>query len=338
MRRWLLLALLLLVSVTACSGNQPIKPWGDLHMPGVKKIPGIEALQPLSAVARVYDAATYQSRLDGNETHVLFENGQTVYDMRLDGSQLHPLTLPCSESVAIAPGGVWIACRTNTDIVFHDLTNRYGDFTLTGAGQYPGLPSWAPDGQHFAAVTDLGGGCSIGVFDVSFAAGSTNLVALLSLPQFVERASDYVGCSVGRLAWSPDGTQLAFIDVTFQRVYDLPIDSLHVLTRPRTSPPITKVIERDDLIRLGDKCCLHSGLAWTASSTVLTYVDHIGRNIKQADIMSHDVTTLLAQNAAGVFGLSWTPDGKHLVFVLGIASDELTPPPSQIYVYTPSEA
>ncbi|HET9979986.1 MAG TPA: hypothetical protein VFQ32_06065, partial [Ktedonobacterales bacterium] len=59
-------------------------------------------------------------------------------------------------------------------------------------------------------------------------------------------------------------------------------------------------------------------------------------NIEQVDIESHDTSTLLAQHAAGVFALSWTPDGKQLLFVLGLASDELSVPPSQIYVYTPT--
>ena len=341
-RRWILrdarwlIWLTLVILVTACSGNQSIKPWADLQLPGVTKIPGIENLQKNSDIDRVYHAITYQSQLDGDATHVLFENGQAVYDMRLDGIQLHTVTLPCSESVAVAPGGQWIACRTNTDIVMHDFTAHQADITLSDAGQYPGYPTWAPDGHHLAIMTSLGGGCSIGIFDISFTTGSTHLVALLSLPRFVTEESDNVGCSV-YLTWSPDGTQFAFIDTDLWALYDLPIGSLHLLTRPETLPPITQAMTGDQLIRLGEKCRSHSGLAWAATSKALTYVACTGRTIKQTDIVTHETTTLLVQGAAGVFDLSWTPDGKRLLFVLGIASDELTPPPSQLYVYTPSE-
>jgi WD40 repeat protein len=335
--RWLI-CLAFVIVLTACSGNRPIKPWADLQMPGVQKIPGIEALQPMSAAARVYSAMTYQSKLDGNAIHVLFENGQAAYDMRLDGSQLHPVTLPCYDSVAVAPGGQWLVCSSNTGIQIHDLTQRTPDFTLDNAGQYAGNSTWAPDGRHLAVVTDLAGGCSIGIFAITFDSRQTTLVALLSLPQFATQAADTVGCSVKSLAWSPDGTQLAFLDLGTQRLYDLPITSLQLLTRPVTAPPITQVISGNQVVQIGERCCLHSGLAWDASSKALTYVDIIGRAIKQVDIATQEITTVLTQDAAGVFSPSWTPDGKQLLFVLGIASDELTPPPSQIYVYTPPDA
>ncbi len=328
---WIAVAIL----ATACSGNRPIQPWADLQISGVKKIPGIEALQKNSDVDRVYHAVTYQSKLDGNATHVLFENGQAVYDMRLDGSQLHIVKLPCSESVAVAPGGQWVACRTNSDIVLHDLTTYHANITLSDAGQYPGYPTWAPDGHHLAVMTSLGGGCSVGIYDVSFAAGSTHLVALLSLPRFVTQESNGTGCSAKRLTWSPDGTQFAFIDIDLRTLYDLPIGSLHVLTGPDTLPPITQVMIGDQLIQLG-KCSSTSGLAWSTSSKTLTFVDFDGRNIEQVDIATHDTTTTIAQRVAEIFDLSWVPDGKHLLFVLGRASDVLTAPPSQLYVYTPS--
>jgi Tol biopolymer transport system component len=338
MRRWLSLTLVTLLFVAACSGNQPVNPWGDLQAPGLRKIPGIEALQPLSAVARVYHAVTYQSTLDANTTHVLFEVGQTVYDMRLDGSQLRPLSLPCSESVAVAPGGGWIACQTNTDIVIHDMSDRDPDVTLTDAGEYAGLPTWAPDGRHLAVVTKLDGGCSIGIFDIALGSQHPQRVALLSLPRFTVQVADSIGCSVTELTWSPDGTQLAFIDRTEWAVYDLPIGSLHLLTRSSTLPLITRVLTGDQMARLGGKCSSQGGLAWTASSKALTYVDFYGRTITQVDIGTADTTTVLAQHAADVFSLSWTPDGSHLLFVLGLTSDELTVPPSQLYVYTPSDA
>jgi WD40 repeat protein len=306
-------------------------------MPGVQKIPGIEALQPTSSAARVYNAMTYQSHQDGNATHVLFENGQTAYDMRLDGSQLHAVTLPCYDSVAVAPGGQWLVCSSNIGIQIHDLTQRTPDFTLANAGQHAGNSTWAPDGRHLAVVTDLAGGCSIGIFAITFDSRQTILVALLSLPQFLTQEGDYVGCSVKSLAWSPDGTQLAYWDLDTQRLYVLPIAPLHLLTRPVTSPPITQVISGSQLVQIGERCCLHSGIGWDVSSTALTYVDIIGRTIKQVDIATQEITTVLTQDAAGVFSPSWTPEGKQLLFVVGIASDELTPPPSQIYVYTPAD-
>ena len=41
-------------------------------------------------------------------------------------------------------------------------------------------------------------------------------------------------------------------------------------------------------------------------------------------------------NSPGVRSLSWTPDGKHLVFVFGFdLIDENQPPPTENYVYTP---
>lgn len=330
---WLTLALL----VSACSGNQALKPLADLQMPGISKIPGISDLQQHSNVDRIYHATTYQSHVDGNTTHVLFEVGQTAYDMRIDGSHLHPVTLPCSESVAVAPGGQWVACRTSTSVELHDVTNQRSDITINDIGQYPYSPSWAPDGHHLAVVTRLGGGCSVAIFGVSFSAGSTNVIALLSLPRFVTQESSGLGCSMESLTWSPDGTQLAFIDNDLWAVYNLPIASMHLLTRPINSPPLTLTITGDQMVRLG-KCSSHSGLAWTASSKELTFVDLHGWNIEQVDVATHDMTTLIEQHTAGAFGLSWTPDGKQLLFVLGVVSDELTPPPSQMYVYTPSDA
>lgn len=336
MRRWLFfVVLLLLVCCTACSGNVDVKPWGDLQLPGVQKIPGIEMLQKDSDVNRVYHALTYQSAADSGATHVMFAVGQSVYGMRLDGSQLHQIALPCSESLAVAPGGHWLACVTNTDIVIHDLTDHQPDFTLSDTGQFPGYPTWAPDGHHLAVVASLSGGCSVAIFDIVFPSEDAHLTDVLSLPRFASEGPTGPGCSVARLTWSPDGVQLAFIDIDLWAVYDFPIASLHILSQPNTTPTVTRVITGDQLVRLG-KCSINSGLAWTASSKSLTFVDALGWNIEQVDIESHDTSTLLAQHAAGVFDLSWTPDGKHLLFVLGLASDELTVPPSQIYIYSPT--
>ena len=327
---WLAFACL----ITACSGNQPIKPWADLQIPGVKKIPGIEALQAHSDVIRVYHAVTYQSKLDSNATHVLLQNGQAVYDARLDGSQLHAVMLPCSESVAVAPGGQRVACVSDTGIQIHDLTNRNADVTLTGAGSYAGYPTWAPDGHHLASVTGLEGGCSIAIFDISPTL-DTHLVELLSLPQFLTQEPGGSGCSVTRLTWSPDGTQFAFIDNNTLTLYDLPVAPLHLLTQSINSSPLLHTVSRGQVVALG-RCSPHSGLSWAASSRTLTFVDLRGQRIEQVDILTYATSTLLTQHAASLFDVSWTPDGKHLLFVLGIASDELTPPPSQIYVYTPS--
>lgn len=341
MRRWLLfvalLLPLLLLFCTACSGNVTVKPWGDLQLPGVQKIPGIEALQQQSDGNRIYDLVTYLSPLDGHRTHIIVRlgYGRAFYDIRLDGGQLQPIILPCDEVPTITSDGQWLACRTNTDIVVHDLTSHQPDFTLPNVGQNPGNSAWAPDGRHLAVMTHLAGGCSIAIFDITFSSEDGYLTNVLSLPLFVTEGPTGPGCSAFSLTWSPDGTRLAFIDIDTLSLYDIPIASMHILDQPNTTPTITRVITGDQLARLG-RCNVHSGLAWTPSSKALTFVDASGWNIEQVDIESHDTSTLLAQHAAGVFALSWTPDGKQLLFVLGLASDELSVPPSQIYVYTPT--
>ena len=75
---------------------------------------------------------------------------------------------------------------------------------------------------------------------------------------------------------------------------------------------------------------------WSPDSQRLTYVSVDWWSIMQVDIQTHAVSTVLTQHEAGIFGISWTPDGEHLVFVLGISGDLNAVPPFQLYTYSPS--
>ena len=80
-----------------------------------------------------------------------------------------------------------------------------------------------------------------------------------------------------------------------------------------------------------------TSLAWQhGSPPTLTFVAFPGDHLQQIDIDTGAQATLFKTDETGLFGISWTPDDRHLVFGFGRGGEPMvTPPPDQLYVYTP---
>lgn len=324
--------------LTACSGSSANpKSFQDLQIPGANRILGVEAVEEDTGIHVISSIATYQSVIDNRRTHVLFLLRHSVYDMRLDGSNLRRIAISCGVPIAVAPDGRWMACPATSKgiITMHDLTGESPDHNIiisTDGGYLDGL-TWSQDARHLALINGLEGGCSISIYEVSDSHSDVDLAAVLSLPEFRVQEAAGVGCSATNLVWSPDGRQLAFVERGGWTVFSLSLSSLHLaLQEPITS--LTKLIITPNTLNTLANSSYQSNLSWAQSPDVLAFVGSDGRTIEQVNTLTHSDTVLLTQKTAGIFGLSWTPSGGQLLFVLGLPWDENMPPPSQIYVYT----
>jgi WD40 repeat protein len=328
--------------LTACSGSAvSTLPLTDLTLPGVVKIASVNALEQRIGAHRIDELIPYRNPND-RQMHVVFQARATYYDATLDGKRLDPLTSSCLEDLAITSDGHWGICVAihEKTLAIHDFTGHTADHTVavdTSAMDYPGnvswVPSWAPDSQRLALVSRLGGGCSIAVYQGVPPYTHLDLVVILSLPELVVNTAVGLRCSVGGLSWSPDGKWLTFGSTHPAGYYALALSSLNLDTTVAHELPITKEIHMEQLLPL------HAGdireLTWSHKPDVVTYGGNYGQDIEETNILTGQHTQLLSQQVAEILTLAWTPDGKQLVFVLGLPTVDITPPFPQMYVYTP---
>jgi hypothetical protein len=338
---WANLALLL----AGCEQGLPAaKPLVDLHLPGVTKIQGIENLH--SGPRRgVIDAVTAYMAGDGAQgAHVLFTEDHDLYDVGLDGSAPRSLALRCVGTVAVTADGRWAACLSDGGIALTALGARQpgGGHTVLpwslGDPASASSPTWAPDGHHLAVVTHQGSGCSIADYTVSPTYDAVRLTELLDFPEFVTQGS-VLGCTISGLSWSPNGSWLAFVADSHFTLYGLSlVPYLPLLLQPAGGPG-TLIVPADMLIRLSNVEAF-SPPVWSrvGGRLALTVVGDL-QSIVRIDLVTRQRTVLLSVNEGLIPAVSWTPDGRQLIFALS-----QIPPcpecgfsftPSQLYVFTP---
>lgn len=333
----LLLAVVLLVSACRSAGAPTFGPLPDLRLSGVAKIPGISELEQRVNIHDILRMTTYApSGSAGRGARVLFGLGGTSYDVGLDGGDLHPLAGVCDLPDSVSPDGRWLLCSSIEGIRLDDLRpgGEKGALLLprTNSAGFSS-PAWASDGHRLAVMTTAPEPCTIAIYAVTPEHAIATRTAQLTLPQFATSGPGGAGCAAEALAWSPDGAWLSFVvDAIHSTAYAVPIADLLRRVRPSDGVP-TAELTSDLLVTAADT--IPSQPVWSPASDTLTFVSRDGRSIREVNVRTSVERTLLTQRIAGIFPLSWTPDGQHLVFVLGLPHDENLPPPAQIYVYTP---
>ena len=334
--------LALAVTLTACSGSSlSVPPLSDLTLPGLVKLASVSALEQRIGGRRIDELLPYRNPNDG-QTHVVFQSQSTYYDTTLDGQRMTPLTTSCLEGLAITSDGQWGICVAahRQALAIHDFTGHTTDHVVdvdTSSMDYPTnlgwSPSWAPDNRRLALISRLGGGCSIAIYQGTPPYTRLDLAAVLSLPQDVVDSPVGPHCVAGGLNWSPDGAWLLFTSSPFVGYTALPLSSLNLATTAAHTPPITKEIDAAQLLPVNAGA--YRALTWSRKPSVVTYSGNYGQSIEETNFVTEQHTKFLIQQVAEILKLAWTPDGKQLVFVLGVTTTELTPPIPQMYVFTP---
>jgi WD40 repeat protein len=336
----ILLAASLLVSACRSAGAPTFGPLPDLRLPGVTKIPSVTDLEQRVNIHDILRMTTYSpSGSTGRGARVLFSLGGTSYDVGLDGGDLHALQGVCDLPNSVSPDGHWLLCSSIEGIRLDDLRPGGVKGTLllprtSGVG-FSG-PAWAPDGHRLAVMTSAPEPCTVAIYAVVPERATATRAAQLTLPQFATSGPAGAGCAAEALAWSPDGDWLSVADITAQSTaYAVPLAKVLARTRPTDGAP-TVELTPDLLVTAAMDIRPNSAPVWSSVADTLTFVSRDGESIREVNVRTGEQRTLLTQRVADIFGLSWTPDGQHLVFVLGLPHDENLPPPAQIYVYTPS--
>jgi len=335
----LLLAIVLLASACHSAGAPTFGPLPDLRLSGVTKIPGISELEQRINVHDILSMTTYTpSSSAGRRARILFSLGGTIYDVGLDGADLHSLGGTCPHPDSVSTDGRWLICNPGAGIRLMDL--RLGGegaalhLSPTGITGFQS-PAWAPDGRQLAVMTSEPEPCTIAIYAVVPEHATATRTAQLTLPQFATSGPTGAACGAGELAWSPDGAWLSFVDITAQSTaYAVPLAKALARTRPTDGIP-TVELTADLLMTAAIDIRPNSAPVWSPVADTLTFVSRDGESIREVNVRTGEQRTLLTQRVADIFAVSWTPDGQHLVFVLGLGHDENLPPPAQIYVYTP---
>jgi WD40 repeat protein len=335
----LLLAIALLASACRSAGAPTFGPLPDLRLSGVAKIPGINELEQRVNIHDILSITTYApAGAHGAGARVLFSLGGTIYDVSLDGRDLHPLGGTCPYPDSVSPDGVWLICNPGAGIRLMDLRPGGEDAALhlspTGIMGF-GSPVWAPNGRQLAVMSSEPEPCTIAIYAVVPERATATRKAQLTLPQFATSGPGGAGCAADAVAWSPDGAWLSCAVITAQSaVYAVPLANALARTRPTDGVPTVELIP-DLLVTAAVDIRPNSAPVWSPVADTLTFVSRDGASIREVNVRTGEQRTLLTQRVADIFAVSWTPDGQHLVFVLGLGHDENLPPPAQIYVYTP---
>lgn len=343
LRWWLgLVALASVLTLSSCASSQPpsrLQP--DLKIPHVAKVPGIEALEQRVG-SRSLLMTTYRTAAAPRSAHVLFQLlGGAVYDVSLDGSGLRQVSTRCGIPVKVTPDGRWLVCQNDAGVALHDLLSQSqtGDRQVlnnTGDLRF-GTPTWTPDGHHLAMVTGQAGGCAIAIYVADAGYSTLTLSALLAFPEFIMSGPSGPLCYVSELGWSPDGDWLSFVGGPGYHVNVLAVPSIVRTVLQSSTPPITPVtvaIQKQSLLAVGSTYPT-SKPVWSLAADTLTLAGSQGWSIDDVNVQSRQKVVVLTQRVGAILSLSWTPDGRHLVFVLQAPNGDYQPPPAQIYVYTP---
>jgi len=211
--------------------------------------------------------------------------------------------------------------RTEIYVVRADGTGRR---RLTANDAVDGNPAWSPDGKHiaFVRVAELGTEQARGGLFVMDADGG-------SVRQITTAAAPNLDVAP---AWSPDGSEIAFVRVASSAGSELPRASLHVVSA-----------DGGEVRELGQE---GSEPAWSPDGRSLAFVsyrDRLGRTCFHECSTSGEIYLLevetgeirrLTRSQASDSSPAWSPDGRMIAFVSDRSNRQEHA--YEIYVMSPS--
>ena len=340
LRALYLLTLLPLLFVACSSPSKPLPPLQVLHLPDVVQLDAMTTLERKTGNHDIDSILAYRSTGATATMHVLVLGDGALTDIQLDGSGLRQINMqpPCRFLGAIDHVGTHGLCWFNGGVQAFDVddtalswTPRVLLSTSLASTEALASPTIAPDGLHFAALYSASSGSpfTINIYAVDHAVTAATLVAIIRLPDLHAR----------RLFWSPDGKWLAFtsdettVTASSGTTYAFQVASVLTSLPMQRSQPIQITLGKDHLTQLEDS--IDETNVWRPGSgnAIWTYIDE--GTIWQIDVGTGERTALLTVPNGAICALSWTPDGKQLVFVQCLRSLLRQPPPANLYVFTP---
>jgi len=237
-----------------------------------------------------------------------------IYLMDADGLHITQLTKDLFASVYIlqsaadvepvwSPDGSHIAFtsgRDNTMMNYID-TNIYvmdADSSnikqLTGVGHEDAGPDWAPNGKQIAYVSK-----DTFTSDDNLMENPTWNIYLINVDGSNEIQLTNDPANELEMAWSPDGTQLAFISDRNGHDFDI-----YVMN-----------VDGSDVVKVTNDAGNEFGPAWSPDGSQIAFnSDHNGNVqlfVMNAD--GSDITQLTSDKSNSAYP-AWSPDGSHIVF------------------------
>jgi Tol biopolymer transport system component len=343
-RRTLVASLCAGLLLASCSNpNLSVPPLRVLTLPGVRQVTVLTDLEVRTGSRHLGGLTTYTSALPPHDQRMLFTLGDALHDVGVETTDV--IERPsCGVPYAVTSDGHWLVCRQFGNIALLDLaTDSAHPHPSTQVltyqdGDDPRSPTWGPDDRHLAVLSRMDGGCSIAIYRAMADYSAVVLTAVLALTSALLTTPTGAACDATGLRWSPDGRWFAFAS-GFQGggLYVLSLQTLwpQILAAERLHEALHRQLGVDQVTKLPVKS--NASLAWQhGSRPTLTFVGFPGDHLQQIDITTGEQATLFKTDETGLFGISWTPDDRHLVFGLGRGGEPLvTPPPDQLYVYTP---
>lgn len=202
------------------------------------------------------------------------------------GAEGGPAFSPDGNQVAFT----WRGPEDDNLDIYLKLVSSETPLRLTDDPAYDHNPAWSPDGTQVAFMRSDSAGCTIYV-----------------VPALGGPARRLASCGAniyGDLAWSPDGTWLAFNDKTApEEAYSIHLLSPTTLeTRRITTPPSDTWGDHDP--------------AFSPDGKRLSFTRSVSEGMQDIYTLPLDGGTerRLTTDSRNIFGHTWTPDGKRLVF------------------------
>jgi len=276
----------MLVSMTiplaSAPPNHPCEPWPECKGGGGEEPPA----DPVIAYSAGRDwTGLWVMNADGSRATEVF-NAKTIYPQAHVGAKSWS---PDGGSIVfIMAYELWIV-----DVTVMDDTPQGSNARMLWNDCYNCMPAWSPAGDEIAFLGDPHPAYrgSRALYTIPATGGTPE--TLYSAPE---------GRQVGHPAWSPDASQIAFVDVSISGGTS---HSIKILDR------VTKTITRtlyDDLLRLAS-----GSLDWSRAGDRLAFYgleDYGAPHTIHTMEIDTETTTKIYVGA----GPSWSPDDTKLVF------------------------
>lgn len=339
----------------------------DLRGPGISTIPEFESFlsnYPTGLLIRSLGSYTVDEQSSGfltttptmlqttQTSSTLFSrriivvfshgDGSRYYDIGLDGSNPHPLSLriPCFQDLAITPNGQWGACVTQKGVAAFRILPTLPStpqleerLLLLNDSQYGyGSLSWDPTGRYLsvARVSGWSQPAPLDVFAISSGYDQARLILRLSSPFAFSSAQ-----------WSSD-SRWFFVE-TRDTATAASAEYYFSLSQVEPSLPLyTGTPLYTTILRTQFHASMHTMIWRPGSPAQWTWISEDGILYQQAtpDGTAERLGDLgfppVGKRVGAIFAAVWTADGKQLIIALcDPASGDIGGLPPKIFVYTP---